>query len=188
MTYGQWSTAWWEWAEQYFPDLDFGKGRVDCSLGQSGPVWFLGGSGDDRPVSRRCTIERGKALFIPLVNAADFDDEPSCAADPCTVEEQREILNGIFSEAPAGIFNSVACGLEIEVDEAPAVFSTPIVRTQSPPFDYAGNLDNISDGFWVMVEPLPEGDHTIQFSGGICDIDTGDPLFAVDVKYVITVE
>lgn len=189
VTYGDWSAAWWQWQEATYPDLDFGKGRVDCALGQSGPVWFLGGSSGGDPVTRRCDVEPNKRLFLPLVTAADFDDDESCK-DPtaCTVEEQREILDGIFSEHPAGILNSVACDLQIEVDSTPAVFSTPIVRTQSPPFFYDNNPENIADGFWVLLDPLPEGEHKIHFTGGICDIDTGDSLFFVDVTYKITVE
>lgn len=188
-TYGELSAAWWQWAENNYDDLDFGKGRVNCRRGQSGQVWFLGGSGGGDPVRRKCQIREGKQLFVPLVNAADFDDEESCATPGlCTVEEHRAILDGIFSEDPPGIFNSVACGLQIEIDGSSAVFTTPIVRTQSPPFHYAGNPENISDGFWVLIEPLPVGVHDIHFAGGICDIDTGESLFAVDVTYKIRVK
>lgn len=188
VTYGDWSAAWWQWAEANYPELDFGKGHVDCSLGQAGPVWFLGGSGGGDPVTRRCEIEPNKRLFVPLVNAADFDDDASCD-DPslCTIDEQRAILDGIFSQEPAGVFNSVACDLQIEVDGVPAVFSTPIVRTQSPPFLFAGNPENVSDGYWVLLDPLPEGRHTIRFSGGICDVESGESVFKVEVTYKVTV-
>lgn len=194
-TYGEWSAGWWQWQEANYPDFDFGEGMVDCSLGQSGPVWYLGGSFSTDPVRRECVepLSRNIRLFIPLVNAADFDDESSCESDPCTVEEQREILDGLLSEEPAGLFTSVGCDLQIAVDGVPAVFSTPIVRTQSPPFEYAGNPENVADGFWVMLDPLPPGEHLIEFTGGLCDIDTAlsDPdqptVFGVDVTYVLTV-
>lgn len=207
-TYGEWSAAWWQWAEEFYTDsdgnMDFGTGRVDCSLGQSGPVWFLGGTSFGK-AERRCTLKRNKYLFVPLVNAADFDDEPSCAQQPCTVEEQRDILNGIFSLEPPGIFGppgTVACQLQADVCSGrcpdrvkgtPAVFSTPIVRTQSPPFEYDGNPDNVADGFWVMLDPLPPGRHRIHFAGGVCEIGTPigqnieDVFFWVDVTYRVRV-
>ena len=188
-TYGELSAAWWQWAEETYPDLDFGKGRVDCRRGQSGHIWFLGGSDGSGPVRRKCRIEKGKQLFFPLVAAADFDDEQSCTTPGlCTVEEHRALLDGIFSEEPPGIFNSVACDLHIDIDESPAVFTTPIVRTQSPPFPFADNSENLSDGFWVLIDPLPTGVHEVHLTGGICDIETDESVFAVDVTYVVRVQ
>lgn len=187
-TYGDWSAAWWQWQERFYPEFGFGEGSVDCRLGQRGPVWFLGGTGGGE-AERTCNrpIPRYVRLFIPLVNAADFDDEESCDQQPCSVAEQRELLDGLFSAEPAGILGSVGCQLQISVDDQPAVFATPIVRTQSPPFHYAGNPENVADGFWVMLPRLKRGDHTINFTGGLCAVGSGDPLFAVDVTYNLTV-
>jgi len=181
-TYGEWSADWWQWQEANFPDFDFGDGLVDCSVGQSGPVWFLAGTGGGS-AERECTgrLTGHKHLFIPLVNGNVFDEPP-------TIEERRELLDGLFSEVPAGVFNSEACDLRIKVDSVPAVFSTPIVRTQSPPFNYFGDPETIADGYWVMLDPLPSGVHEITFAGGLCDIDTGDSLFHVDVTYTVTVK
>jgi hypothetical protein len=42
-TYADRSAEWWQWAF----DSDFAQfqpGNVDCSAGQNGAVWFLGGS------------------------------------------------------------------------------------------------------------------------------------------------
>ena len=188
-TYGEWSAAWWQWQEANFPGFAFGEGLVDCSAGQSGPVWFLGGTGGGA-AERECLEPLGEQihLFIPLVNANVFNEDPLCPNLTCTIEEKREILDGIFSEVPAGIFNSVACDLQIDIDGTPAVFSTPIIRTQSPPFDYAGDPETIADGFWVMLEPLPSGEHEIVFRGGICHVRSGRSLFRVDVTYFVTVE
>src|SRR5215831_3843970 len=73
-TYSQWSAAWWQWAFSipvaHHPLFD----RGNCSIGQSGPVWFLGGQFcqnnqvcNPAPV-RSCTIPTGKALYCPVVN------------------------------------------------------------------------------------------------------------------------
>ena len=179
MTYGEWSAAWWQWQEANYPSFGFGD---DCSLGQSGPVWFLGGTSGGGAV-RECDepLKKNRHLFIPLVNANVFDESS------LDIEARRALMDGIFSEDPAGPFSSVACSLHIEVDGDPAVFSTPIVRTQSPPFEYAGDPETIADGFWVMLDPLPSGDHEIHFTGALCDISTGTPIFGVEVTYDVTV-
>ena len=187
-SYGQWSVGWWQWQEANFPDFAFGDGLVDCALGQSGPVWYLGGTGGGF-AERTCAEPLGKHthLFIPLVNASIFNEDPLCPDNFCTVEEKREILDGLFSENPPGVFESVACDLQIEVDGTPAVYSTPIVRVQSPTFSYADDDETVSDGVWVMLDALSRGDHVIHFTGGICDVDTGESLFNVDVIYNLTV-
>jgi hypothetical protein len=102
--------------------------------------------------------------MFPLVNANMFNPDDWCDAvtgDPdCTVAEKRAILDGIFSEDPAGIFNSAACLLHAEVDGVSAVYSAPIVRTQSPPHEYGGDFESVADGVWVV---LPQS-HLVSFS------------------------
>jgi hypothetical protein len=70
LSYGEWGARWWRWAYAfavaYFPSSQ--AGEVDCFLGQSGSVWFLGGSTGEKPFTRSCTIPTGTALFFPIVN------------------------------------------------------------------------------------------------------------------------
>jgi len=69
LSYGEWGAQWWRWAYSFpvdqFPPLQSGEG--DCSLGQSGSVWFLAGTAGQGPVTRSCTIPSGKALFFPII-------------------------------------------------------------------------------------------------------------------------
>lgn len=187
-SYGEWSAGWWEWQEAFFPDFAFGEGTIDCSIGQSGPVWFLAGTGGSDPVVRECQdpLVRHRHLFIPLVNGAFFNPDPSCGEDEyCTIEEKREILNGFFSLTATSAVQP--CDLSITVDGTLAVFSTPIVRTQSPPFAYAGDPETVADGYWVMLDPLSRGEHEIHLTGGLCLAGTDDSLIEVDVTYLVTV-
>jgi hypothetical protein len=127
-----------------------------------------------------------------------FNDPPP--EDPISVEDKRFILDALFNETEPDIFNSRACELSATLDGDPVVYNFPIVRTQSPPFRVEFIDDNIqgvdpgwvdeevvSDGFWVMLSPLTAGEHEIHFTGGVCDLATGDPFFVVDVTYNITV-
>jgi hypothetical protein len=188
----EWVAGWWQWQEANYPGFAFGDGLVDCSLGQSGPVFFLGGTGGG-VAERECDqpIRGHKHLMFPLVNANVFNPDNFCElsfGDPnCSIVQKREVLDGIFSEDPPGLFNSTACLLSAEVDGIPAVYSGPIIRAQSSPHPYGGDPESVADGFWVVLQPLAKGEHTIQFTGGICDVDTGDVLFDVDVTYSVTV-
>ena len=53
-TYSEWAAAWWQWAlsipVSVHPLFDHG----DCKTGQSGPVYFLGGSFNSASASRSC--------------------------------------------------------------------------------------------------------------------------------------
>ncbi len=43
----------------------------------------------------------------------------------------------------------------------------------------------VADGYWLMLAPLPVGEHTISFAGAIEGSPLGD--FALDVTYHLTV-
>jgi len=59
-TYGEWSAEWWRWALSLpttaHPLLDTG----DCSEGQSGKVWFLGGTFVVTEVSQGVVLGQGR--------------------------------------------------------------------------------------------------------------------------------
>lgn len=202
-TYGEWATEWWQWA--FDTDFaQFGDGEVDCSAGQKGNVWFLAGSFGE-PASRTCLagIPRGKVLLFPLVNFGFFNPDGSCPADQafnCTVAQKRELANGFFSDQIPGnllgFLETYACQLNATVDGVPVqAMGYPIVRTQSPEFLLAGDPETIDDGYYVAIPQLESGEHTIQFTGGLCGFDQspvdinadGPSVFKVDVTYVLTV-
>ena len=103
-TYGQWDARWWQWLLQTpvninpefsAPGTPGSPAPVDCSAGQSGKVWFLGGTfapttpAGAPPASnvyRTCSIPSGTFLFFPLLN--DEFDNLTCHADgsPASLE------------------------------------------------------------------------------------------------------
>lgn len=78
LAYGEWSAKWWEWVfsipaptNPQFQGIPASNppAVVDCSVGQSGPVWFL--AGDFGGIAaRQCKdpIPSGVSIFFPVAN------------------------------------------------------------------------------------------------------------------------
>jgi hypothetical protein len=187
LTYGEWTAKWWQWAYSIpkgdNPTVDdTGK---NCANNQSGPVWFLAGTGGGA-VTRECTIPAGKAILMPIINVeCDTAITPSlqteqqlraCAkADQDTVIEKEIIVDGITIE-------------NLEKYR----FQSPLFNMTFPENNVVGakpqTAKAISDGFWVLLEPLSPGKHEIHFKaveGNPTAIGTTN--FALDVTYILTV-
>lgn len=229
-TYSEWSAKWWQWALSiplYNPDNGQPNHPLfdgeDCSVGQSGHVWFLGGrfceTGKSCPapgtVVRSCTIPKGTALLIPIVNAEDsLVEETELAAfygttPNLTIDSMRNLLAG---------FLDTVTNLQLEVDGIPVQNLKENFRVKSPVYDftlpepfYNGDQDKrnnvftaiepgsypagtyysqaVGDGFYVMLKPLPVGPHTIHFSGTFPnDPQNPDDDFTISMTYNISVE
>jgi hypothetical protein len=186
LTYGEWTAKWWQWAysmtEEHSPMVD-DTGR-NCANNQTGPVWFLAGTGGGA-VTRQCTIPADKAILMPIINvecdtAADPSrteaDLRSCAkADQDTVIEKEITIDGIN----VGNLDSYR-------------FQSPLFNVTFPENNIAGvqpqTAEAISDGFWILLEPLSPGSHEIHVKAALGDpTAVGTTNFALDVRYLLTV-
>jgi hypothetical protein len=164
-SYAEWSAEWWKWALS-MPltghPLEYG----DCAQGQSGHVWFLGGSFVTAEAVRQCTIPPGKAIFFPVLNTECSTVEPP----PFYGANEAEL-----GECAKGWVDG-ATGF-CSIDGVP-VQNLEMYRVASPLFAFdplpednvlwvtpglAG--ESVSDGFWLMLAPLSVGQHTIDFVG-----------------------
>ncbi len=196
-TYGEWSAAWQQWALSIpvvnHPLFDNG----DCSVGQSGPVWFLGGKfcaintpgcGTNHVV-RSCSVPAGKALYIPVLNAEwsvlEMNDPKFQIAD---------------LRSNAAINMDGAANLSFQVDGVKIPNLKKDFRVQSTAFVFTLPDDNlfnavgegpytggsyfpgVDDGVYVMLAPLPVGPHRIHFHGSF-------PVwqFTLDITYNLNV-
>ena len=186
LTYGEWTAKWWQWIysmpEEDNPAVD--DTGVNCANNQSGPVWFLAGTFGGA-VTRECTIPSDKAILFPIMNvecdsATDpsFDTEAelrSCAkADQDTVITKEIMINGVN----IGNLDSYR-------------FQSPLFNLTFPENNIAGiapqTAEAVSDGFWVMLEPLPPGRHEIHSKAALGDPTAiGTTNFALDVRYLLT--
>jgi hypothetical protein len=199
-TYSEWSARNWQWVFDQPTDHHPLFDTADISAGQTGKVWFLGGTfeltgtlgvtlGIDE---RTATIPTGISLFFPLVDSEDSDIEEG---GPTTEDHLREVAKaGADAVDPDSLF--------CEVDGVP-IEGLADFRVQSPLFPVGplpdGNIlqffgldvpqgttgHAVSDGYFVMLPPLSAGEHTIHF-GGEADFPDGS-AFIEDITYHLTV-
>lgn len=188
-TIGNWGHSWWQWVSNSAaadnPALQ--NGNVDCAAGQSGKVWYL--AGNFGGVSdRTCSIKRGKAVFFPLFNGLYWTPLDPAIPEDCTDE--------LSCRAGVAVNSDAVTNWSCTVDGTPCAWFAQIVRGQSdarpfniPPgssftaFGYAPGVRDISisDGYWVMLDPLPRGTHEIRFTA------LTSFGFSLDVTYHLTV-
>jgi hypothetical protein len=200
-TYSEWAAEWWQWAlsipVETHPLFDNG----DCSVGQSGPVFFLGGKfcSSDNPscnssvVTRTCVVPFGKTLFFPIVNTENaLLEAPLTDGHPSTLVDLRAFSQFILDDAT---------DLSATIDRVPIHNLKEQFREQSPAFGFtlpADNLFNaigegpfpggayfpsVDDGVYLMVAPLSVGNHKIHFTGRFPSFGN----FSFDVTYDLTV-
>ena len=196
-TYGQWGAAWWQWAfalpASEHPLFD----TADCSTGQKGKVWFLGGkfcrTGDPNcsgTAVRTCNVPSGKALFFPIVNT-----ECSTAEGNGSTEQQlRDCANMIIDGARK-------ISAELDGESLKQLSVNQRYRSDSPLFIWTlASRDNVlaatgepiadgtsspavADGVHLMLAPLSPGPHTLHFHGEFPAFN-----FLLDITYYLTVE
>jgi hypothetical protein len=186
-TYGEWTAKWWQWAMST-PTKDnpvTDETGEKCAVSQTDPnVWFLAGTGGGEAI-RSCTIPAGKAILIPVLNVeCDFlspDLKTESYVRNCAKADQDKATN-----------------LQATVDGV-AIPDLKTHRVQSPIFNVtipkdnvlgtaAGATQAVSDGYWVLLKPLPVGKYQINFSGSLSDFTATGPInFVSDAKYDITV-
>ena len=202
-TYSEWSAAWEQWsysipASQH-PLFDNG----DCSVGQSGPVWFLGGkfcynggTCSYTHVVRSCRVPVGKALYVAIFNGEDSALEESVAENPGNESAQQ--IGFMRSYEDAGMSPSA---VSFSVDGVPIMHLKNSFRVQSPAFVFTIPTDNllaaiyppgfnnfpagsyypaVDDGWYVMVSPLSLGNHMLHLHGR-------NGSFVLDVTYHLDV-
>ena len=175
-----WTAKWWQWfigipnSEQPFPDTTGTK----CNTNQAGPVWYLVGSAGK--VERNCTIPSGKAILFPILNTeCSYLESPTlkneeelrkCAVDAdkdavlSASVDNREIKNIDKYKITSGLFN--------------------VTYPRDPVFPTNSNFSQaVSDGWFIMLEPLKPGQHEIKFTASQIGNPTTGESTVMDVTY-----
>jgi hypothetical protein len=188
MSYSDWSIKFWQWfygipmSPPPHPGDD--PTGAACTKSQGGPVWYLSGSSGSKQ-TRSCTVPYGKALLLTPI-----DVECSFAENP-TLKTEGELRSCAKSDQDQ--VNS----LKLIVDGV-SLSNISKYRVASPIFNLTlpanNNLgldpqvtESVSDGYWIILEPLPKGNHTIITSGAIIE-PTGVYSFVSDVTWKINIK
>jgi len=186
----EWTAQWWQFVLSFPGDVnplldDTGE---RCTIGQRGPVWFLMGTvvGESK---RTCSIPEGTALLFPVINSVDVN---------VTNQTAKELRSEL-----APCLDAVR-DLSVEVDGKPIrkVKLKNHSRVRSEVFEITlpeGNVFGfapgsyspaVDDGYYVMLEPLAVGKHTLHFGGSTAPsaacIFYPDG-FSVDVTYSLDI-
>jgi hypothetical protein len=200
-SYSRWGAAWWQWVFSLHANVPLNPllatGAFDCSYGQLGQVWFLTGAIFPGDTTRSCKVPSSTRLFFPVLNAWADNTGPSSGPTHLTGEELKA-LAAYFAEASelhASIDGvHIQNLLEYRAGYAPFSYTVPPIDNMLQYFgaDVPGNgwlpkgstfvMGAASDGYWLMLEPLPPDTHTISFGGTAKN--TG---FQINITYTITV-
>jgi hypothetical protein len=195
-SYGGWSAEWWKWFLS-IPTPDHPGIGGDCGVAQSGPVFFLAAdfTGSE---GVPCTIPAGGAVLFAPANVECSTVEPP----PFHGDNEEELRACAKCWADQIVVSSLEATLDGE-----ALSDLGSYRVASPLFTFEYPADNIfgipggpgtgqsvSDGYWLLLNPLSAGSHTLSFSGafeipaeGACGAD-GPASFGFGAVYELTVE
>jgi hypothetical protein len=193
LTYGQWSARWWQWAfslpAENNPLLD----TAPAETGQTGRVWFLGGSFVSTNVTRSITMPSGTALFFPVANGEeDTLAVPGASPDQLRADAAAQVdgITNMFATVDGKSVPNLQ-GYRIQSP----LFTITMPQTGTNLYQYFGlNVPNgatgtaVTDGYYLLLPPLHPGHHTLAFGGhSPGDPNAGQAPFDFSVTYNITV-
>jgi hypothetical protein len=163
-SYAAWIKNWYEWVQSIpkgqNPVIDTtGK---DCYHGQSGPVWFLVGTGGGT-AHRACSIPAEKDIFFPIINelasTTQYNKKSQDLVNYC-----NSIIDQVNEKEV--IFDSLRLqGSELDEYRAQSELFKITLPNNNLCGLAPGLTEAISDGYWLMIrkEALSAGKHSLWF-------------------------
>jgi hypothetical protein len=161
--------------------FELGETPEACGLGQRGKVWFLSSrSGGDEPVTRHCTIPRGRKLFVPIATVV-------CTPFPGeTLEQNIQICREVID-----LYDKLTLTIDGEnrnnlIERRAQSRGFPAWFPEDNLFDVpedvpAGVYIMVAEGQFALIEGLPEGEHVIHTRAS-STTDASAPPFDVTFK------
>jgi hypothetical protein len=182
------AAEWWQWAmsaaDDESPVID--QTGAHCAFGQRGATWFLAGGYGTSKIRRTCTVPAGRSLFFPLVNMAYYP------------RQGIETITCADTKAGAALNNDTALDLFAELDGV-AVTDLKQYRVRSSKcFNIFARVPaalkpynafpSATDGFWLLLKPLPAGRHTLKFGGRYNRDSPNHGRMVQDIEYELIVK
>jgi hypothetical protein len=190
-SYTQWSEEWWQWAlalpAEGHPFIEPGFDCNSANNGQGGPVWFLALSPMPPLVERSCTIPANTAVFLglPNVECSSLEKTFPKGTGGQTEPVQRECAQFFANHIVVSSLFCTIDGQEVENLGSFRFLSSQFTFFAPTPWIFGrkgGTGTAVSDGFYVMLQPLSRGNHTLSCGG---EFDFG---FGFGNTYHLTVE
>jgi hypothetical protein len=194
-TWEEWVELWWKWCyakpESLSPVADNTGLLADGN--QNDPnVWFLAGTFGGE-AERSCAIQAGRSILLPLVN-----DLISYAEYGHLKNEEHLSLYAKTDLDTTTVTEAMIDGLELwnlriyRVRTSLFYLLLPIDTSTGISLKYTGA---VSDGYWLFLQPLTPGSHTVTISGEKALFDNvqyrgykgENGRFKTDVIYHLTV-
>lgn len=189
-TLGEWSARWWQWLASIpaavNPALD--QTGADAAQGQSGQVFYLAGSAGTDPVVRNIQLPAGKFTFFPMVT---FSYLAGIDGPALPIQEERDIADSVMDLVTSlhANLDGRAIGGDLfahrEIDPFADGFDITIPEGNIFGADPGTYGPCVTDGYWLMLSPLPRGQHTLTFDA-VVDFGGGS-TFTQDITYHIQV-
>lgn len=169
LTYGAWTVKWWQWALL----TPLSVSPISDTVGQRwkinqppSDVWFLAGkfgSSDRKFPKRVVTMPVGRSVLFPILN---------CEANPLEypeLETKEQLVGHVAGDVDTVVMKScIINGINVtlkRVSSDPTVFPLTIDKDNAFNIKNGGTTYAVSDGFWVFLKPLREGNYTIDLEG-----------------------
>ncbi len=181
------AARWWQWALSFPVDenpLTDTTGE-QCSKGDFGDIFFLAGT-EGGKAERECTITEGQDILIPIYNVIniktlDEETEASLLAQAEEILAQQRNLKLIID------------GEKVRDLESYKVTNPTFFTVELPEDNLfgisAGPYQAVAVGYWVQIEGLSPGEHTITVAGVVHgQTSLGKIDFKTQATYHLTVE
>ncbi|NQD35477.1 hypothetical protein HPT27_00480 [Permianibacter sp. IMCC34836] len=151
---------WWRWVNKV-PDgvrpYQDPTGQL-CGLNQTGDVWFLAGTDGTSSVRRSCTVPSGKYLFLPII-AVMANTSPTNRRS-CDELKKWVSINNDNNVTMKVVLDGIPIGkldaMRVRTEKCFNAFADALYVDKPELYSPAA-----SDGYWLFLRPLPEGEHTL---------------------------
>ena len=186
-SWSEWSNMWWSWALAMPDGANAVQGTAPMETNQSGEVWFLSGNFKGGSEIRSVTIPQGKSIFVAVLNFYADTTGGSPPADSLMILTQQ-----LWDASKATVTLFEIDGKS--VDNIAANYYAPVTSftNQNIPLknvlgDMTYGKNNISSlaascGYYMMIDGLSTGTHTIHFKASSLAPITLDMTYNITVK------
>ncbi len=178
-TIGAMTGRWWQWINSMpgyqSPARDMTGEH--CDVNQSGNIWFLAGSYSQNKITRKCSVTADKYIAFPIINWLSYpgkNKQADCETIKNNVKKIVDQIGHVFFV----IDGEPVENLKSHREPANECFA---LYPDSGFNEFIGRTTPAaSDGYWIVLKPLPTGKHSLHFGGN----PSG---FSQNIEYILTV-